>query len=148
MTASSLHLAPHGGDASVLDCARDALARQEAAAVDLLVAAAEWAERHPAPSPTEAAGWGERDLYGEGVVPLAGEGAPLVAEFAPMEFAAVLGWRHDAGRALIGEALELKHRLPRLWAWCSTAPSRSPSPVASPRSRWTSPPRQWCGPTG
>ncbi len=47
---------------------------------------------------------------------LAGEGAPLVAELCLAEFAAALGVSTDAGRALVAEALELKHRLPRTWA--------------------------------
>jgi hypothetical protein len=40
----------------------------------------------------------------------------MVAEFAPLELAAVLGWSPDAARELIGDALELKYRLPRLFA--------------------------------
>ena len=55
------------------------------------------------------------DLHGEGLVPLAGEGTPQVAEFAPVELAAHLGTSPDAGRQLIGDALELRHRLPRLF---------------------------------
>ena len=46
---------------------------------------------------------------------IAGEGAPLVAEFAIPELAAALGLSTDSGRNLIGRALEVKHRLPRLW---------------------------------
>ncbi len=57
--------------------------------------------------------------YGQAIgdrgVPLAGAGAPLVAEFAAMEYAAVLGMSTDAGKTYIGRALELRYRLPRLW---------------------------------
>lgn len=102
------------GDA--LDRAADAMVRRHAADVDLLVAAVEWAESHPAPVGGSYAGWGEADLYGEGVIPLAGDGAPLVAEFAPVELAAVLHWSTDAARELMGDGLELTHRLPRLYA--------------------------------
>ena len=42
-------------------------------------------------------------------------GAPWVAEFAPVHLAAALGITQDAGRQLIADALELAHRLPRLW---------------------------------
>ncbi|MDQ6686681.1 MAG: HNH endonuclease, partial [Actinomycetota bacterium] len=84
-------------------------------AAQLLVAAAEWAELHPAAEGAAIAGWGSADLHGEGVIPLGGPGSPLVAEFAPMELAAVLGLGHEAGKSLIADALELKHRLPRLW---------------------------------
>jgi hypothetical protein len=49
-------------------------------------------------------------------IPIAGEGAPLVSEFAVWEFATALGVTPDAGRNTIGLALELAHRLPRVWA--------------------------------
>lgn len=52
----------------------------------------------------------------EGAVPLAGEGTPEMAEFAIVEFAAALGMSTDAGRQLLAQALELVHRLPRIWA--------------------------------
>ena len=44
---------------------------------------------------------------------LAGPGAPLVAEFAIPEFAAALRMTTDAGKALIADAVETKHRLPK-----------------------------------
>ena len=49
-------------------------------------------------------------------MPLAGEGAPLVAEFAVTEFAAAIGLSTDAGKRYVGHALELRYRLPRVWA--------------------------------
>jgi hypothetical protein len=98
----------------VLDRATDAIDRRRAADADLLRAAVEWAELHPAPLDGPHAGWGEADLHGEGVIPLAGKGAPLVAEFAPAELAAALGWSTEAARGLMGDGLELKHRLPLL----------------------------------
>jgi hypothetical protein len=102
--------------AEVLGRAVDAMARRRAADIDLLLAAIEWAETHPAPAGGPSAGWGEEDFFGEGVVPLAGEGTPLVAEFAPVELAVELRWSTDAAKALMGEGLELKYRLPRLFA--------------------------------
>ena len=48
--------------------------------------------------------------------PLAGEGCPLVAEFCIAELGAVLGISTTSAKKLIGHALELRHRLPRLWA--------------------------------
>lgn len=47
---------------------------------------------------------------------LAGEGAFSVAEFAVAELASLLQLSEPAARALVGEALELRERLPRLWA--------------------------------
>ena len=106
---------PGAGTRAVLDRARAARHAELAAAAELLVTAAEWADLHPVARGGQAAGWGEVDLHGEGLVPLAGEGTPQVAEFAPAELAAHLGVSHDAGRQLIGDALELRHRLPRLF---------------------------------
>jgi len=53
---------------------------------------------------------------GECAAPLAGDGTPAVAEFAVIEFAAALGLSPDSGRHLLSQALELAHRLPRVWA--------------------------------
>ena len=53
--------------------------------------------------------------YGDQGMPLAGEGAPLVAEFAVTEFAAAIGLSTDAGKRYVGHALELRYRLPRVW---------------------------------
>ena len=100
----------------VLDRATEAVARRRAADADLLAAAVEWAELHPAGAGESYAGWGEEDLYEERLTPIAGEGAPLVAEFAPVELAAVLDWSTDAARELMGDGLELKYRLPKLYA--------------------------------
>ncbi len=55
-------------------------------------------------------------LFGEQAIPLAGAGTPLVAEFAPAELAAALDVSHEAALALLGDVLDLAHRLPRLWA--------------------------------
>ena len=100
----------------VLDAAVAAVAAQEAAAVSLLVAAVEWADAHVVTDPLDAAGWEDKSLYSEGTSLLAGPGAPMISEFAPLEFAGRLGWSREAAKALIAEAIELKYRLPRLWA--------------------------------
>src|SRR3978361_2234718 len=107
------------GQAVELDSAADVLAfarsrRAEAnqAEADVLAAAATWAMQHPAESIHHAACW----PMGEGAVSLAGPGAPEIAEFAVPEFAAALGMSTDGGKRLIGQALELAHRLPRHWA--------------------------------
>ena len=59
--------------------------------------------------PTRSARFGDRAL------PIAGPGAPLVSEFALMEYAAALGLSTDSGKAYVGKTLELRYRLPRLW---------------------------------
>ena len=45
-----------------------------------------------------------------------GVGCPGVAEFAPVEFGAVMGMSSGAAASLMGDALALRHRLPRIWA--------------------------------
>ena len=97
---------------TLLDTARAARAEADAAERRLLRAAAEWARMHalaPTAPGLAAAYWSE------GGVPLAGDGAPEVAEFCVAEFAAGLGLSPRAGRSLLGDALELSQRLPRLW---------------------------------
>ena len=52
----------------------------------------------------------------ERAIKVAGDGAPLVAEFAIAEMAAELGMTTWSARRLVGDALETRHRLPKLWA--------------------------------
>src|SRR5690349_8417632 len=101
--------------AEVVEAVRAARAAEQAAAAEQLRLALVWARLHPCPAEELPAHWGEVDLHGEGLVPLAGPGAPWVAEFAPADLAAALNISHDQARELIGDALELAHRLPRLW---------------------------------
>ena len=100
---------------SVLRFARSRRVQADAAEADILVAAVVWAEQHPAESIAEAATHRAGGGHETGI-PLAGPGAPLVAEFCIPELALALGMSHDAGRVLISDALEIRHRLPRLWA--------------------------------
>jgi 5-methylcytosine-specific restriction endonuclease McrA len=99
----------------VIDAVRAALKAEQAAGFAQLELALEWALLHPCPQGDLPAHWGAETLHTEDVLPLAGPGAPWVAEFAPVELAAALGISHHAARQLIGDALELAYRLPRLW---------------------------------
>ena len=54
----------------------------------------------PTPWPPRRTVW-DRD-YGDTGIPVAGPGAPLVAEFSVAEFAAALGMTTDAGRGVPG----------------------------------------------
>src|SRR5689334_18973817 len=99
----------------VIDGVRAARDDQASAAVRELQLTVEWARLHPCPADEWPAHWGDPRLD-EHVVPLAGVGAPLVAEFAPADLAAALDLTLDAARELIADALELAYRLPRLWA--------------------------------
>ncbi len=75
----------------------------------------QWADLHPAESVDDAAAF----LIGGGAEheePVAGVGAPLVAEFCISELGAVLGISTTSAKRLVGQALELRHRLPAVVA--------------------------------
>src|SRR3954463_16242804 len=96
--------------AGVLAFPRDRRAAADAAEADLLRAACAWAALHPAESITDAV------RFGDTPVPVAGPGAPLVAEFCVAEFAAAVGLPTGTAKAYPGDALKLRPRLPRTWA--------------------------------
>ncbi|NPC97120.1 HNH endonuclease signature motif containing protein [Nocardioides sp. zg-DK7169] len=100
--------------AAVLAFAQEQRAAVQRGEVLILEAALVWAAMHPEESVADAAPTTGL-VFGELAVPLAGEGTPLVAEFAPMELGAALGMSTDAARSLVGDALELAHRLKRTW---------------------------------
>jgi hypothetical protein len=100
--------------AGVLTAARDRRRAADEAEAELLALAVDWATMHPAESIHHAAthtlrGFGETDLA------IAGPGAPTVAEFAIPEFAASVGLSTEAGKRYVGEAVELRFRLPRTY---------------------------------
>ncbi len=99
--------------AAVLDRARGGRRAADAAEVEQLQAAVEWADLHPAESIHDAA---LLSRYGDQPFAVAGPGAPLVAEFCVAEFALAVGLPTEIGKAYLGEAVELRHRLTRTWA--------------------------------
>jgi hypothetical protein len=99
--------------AGVLAAARAETAAAQRAEARKLELAVTWAAMHSTESLDAAATW--LTSYGDTGVPVAGEGAPLVAEFSIAEFAAAVGLPTEHGRAFVGEALELRYRLPRVW---------------------------------
>jgi hypothetical protein len=102
----------------ILTSARRARETANAAEAQVLADALAWAHLHLVEDLDEAATWwsGSKLMGQDTVIPIAGQGAPLVSEFAVCEFATALGLSADAGRNLVGQTLELAHRLPRLWA--------------------------------
>jgi hypothetical protein len=98
----------------VIDGVRAARATGHSAAIEELQLAVEWVLLHPCPTDQWPAHWGDPSIE-ESLTPLAGVGAPLVAEFAPAELAAALAISLDAGRLLVADALELTYRLPRFF---------------------------------
>src|SRR3954469_2596744 len=107
-TTAAIDLATRTG---VLAFARAETAAVQAGEVNKLVLAVDWAAMHSVDSMDEAATW----PGSEGELALAGPGAPLVAEFAVAELAIALGVSTDAARGFLGEAMELRYRLPKLW---------------------------------
>src|ERR1044071_3205032 len=78
--------------------------------IERLLLAVQWAALHPGEAPDPGAEWAMHEL------PLAGEGAPTIDESAAAEFALAVGMKHESGLRYLGDALELRHRLPRIWA--------------------------------
>ncbi len=74
-----------------------------------LVLAAQWADLHPTSSGTALPGTERSKRYG-------GEGTPFAGEFAAAELGVLLGRSHVAAATLMADALDVRHRLPRLWA--------------------------------
>ncbi len=83
----------------------------------MLTLAARWADLHPPESIHLAATFTSgRGIGLEHDEPIAGPGCPTVAEFCVAELGTTLGISTTSAKRLIGHALELRHRLPRLWA--------------------------------
>src|SRR3954451_2838412 len=106
-TAAAIDLDTRAG---VLAFARGEAAAVQAGEVNKLRAAVAWAAMHSVDSMDDAATWPGT----EGELALAGPGAPLVAEFAVAELAIALGVSTDAARSFLGEAMEMRYRLPKL----------------------------------
>ena len=79
--------------------------------------AAQWCVLHPATADTGVATWAGDALPGvlHQDESLGGEGTPAVSAFAPEPVAAALGVSTLTGMKLIADALDLQHRLPRIW---------------------------------
>ncbi len=102
---------------ALLASIRTARVAEDAAAARQLTLAAQWADLHPPESIHTAATFSFGGGLGrEHEEPIAGDGCPLVAEFCIAELGTVLGISTVSAKKLIGHALELRHRLPRLWA--------------------------------
>ena len=128
--------------AAVLDAASPRDAPRTPAEARLLALAVHWVDLHPvtpehpaATFPTQRTG-GLASALGPAFfdpAPLAGDGTPGVAEYAVEELAAALELSHLAGLALVAEAVELRYRLPRLWALVQSGACRRGRPARSPR---------------
>src|ERR1700754_3839673 len=93
----------------VLAYARDRRRASWLAEADQMQAAAAWAAMHSGDSVVAEADWMDS------AIPIAGAGAPEVSELAVAEWAAALGRSTDSGRKYLGEVIECRYRLPRVW---------------------------------
>ncbi|MDO9455792.1 MAG: hypothetical protein Q7T52_06860, partial [Nocardioides sp.] len=97
----------------LLESVRGACVETSRAEVNKLNAVLDWASVNGADAAETA------DLLDPMVEPalhLAGPGAPMVGEYAALDLALSLVMTSDGGLAYLGKALELRHRLPRLYA--------------------------------
>src|SRR5215213_8552623 len=99
--------------AAVLEYARAKTVDADRAEAEKLQAAVAWAAMHSVDSLAEAATVWD---HGETGLPVAGPGAPLVGEFSVTGFAAAIGLSTEAGKTYLGEAVELRYRLGRVWS--------------------------------
>ncbi|MDP9821133.1 hypothetical protein J2S59_000942 [Nocardioides massiliensis] len=81
----------------------------------------------------------------ERMVALAGEGAPIVSEYAASELSGHLRMPLQSARQLLGDAIEIAHRLPRLWqhmvegkteAWRVRAVAKETRRLSSEAASW------------
>ncbi len=107
MTSTATHTT--GSTAAVLDGLRAKKAEIARAEVEKAELTIEWALFNEA-DPAACVGF-----FADKALPVAGPGAPLVSEFALMEYAAALGVTTESGVAQVGGILELRYRLPKLW---------------------------------
>ncbi|WP_028474291.1 HNH endonuclease signature motif containing protein [Nocardioides alkalitolerans] len=108
-TAQGSSGAAQGSSGAVLRAARAAQRDAETAQVRLLESTLDWVAMHSADHVARPGRF-------RPVVPVAGAGAPLVEDLAIDELVAVLGMSPAAGRAHVAAAVELRYRLPRLYA--------------------------------
>jgi uncharacterized membrane protein YgcG len=96
--------------AAVLTAAAECHALHQRLEVLGLLHALRIADLHHEPHPGSAGpGRERRRVYG-------GAGCPAIAEFAPIEFGAVMGMSPAAAKAYMSDAVELRHRLPFTFA--------------------------------
>ena len=116
MTATASTRTEVDTPAEVLGAVRASKVAENLEAARQLQLAVDWAAMHSVDSIHDAATlWAPRLGFEEEAAPVAGPGAPLVAEFCVAEFAAAIGMPTEVGRLFLGEALELRYRLPRVW---------------------------------
>src|SRR6478735_1391012 len=104
--------------AGVLTRIAHAERRDREVQLEKLRLAYQWCIQHPATPSTGTATWGDAGLPGLGDcdASLGGDGSPGVAPFVAEELGAAMGVSTQAAMSLMADALDLRHRFPRLWA--------------------------------
>ncbi len=104
--------------AGVLARIADAERRDREVQLEKLRLAYQWCVQHPATARAGTATWGDAGLPGLGDcdASLGGDGSPGVAPFVAEELGAAMGVSTQSAMSLMADALDLRHRLPRLWA--------------------------------
>ncbi|MBF4763940.1 hypothetical protein ISU07_12455, partial [Nocardioides islandensis] len=120
----------------VLDALSDSDAEERRATARKLALAYQWAVLHPAT---------DRSNVLESPEALGGDGTPEVAAFTAEPLAVRLRITPGAAAALIGDALDLVHRHPRLWrrvqalrvpAWQARRVAQQTRTLPLPSARW------------
>ncbi|MFD1248895.1 DUF222 domain-containing protein, partial [Nocardioides ginsengisoli] len=106
--------APDTGISTMLASLRAEIEGREASLIREWATIAAWAEANVVEAAESPATTG--DGFVDTGLPIAGDGAPLVSEFALMELIAVLGRSPAGGRAYVGKVLGCAWRLPNVWA--------------------------------
>src|SRR4249919_144549 len=104
--------------AGVLIRIADAERRDREVQLEKLRLAYQWCVQHPATPSTGTATWGDAGLPGvsDCDASLGGDGSPGVAPFVAEELGAAMGISTQSAMGLMADALDLRHRLPQLWA--------------------------------
>ena len=101
----------------LLALAEDAEIQARAAERRKLRYAAQWCALNPALDEDGRATWADAGGDARGcTAPIGGDGTPGVAPFAAEQLAAALSVSTMSGQQLMSDALDLQHRLPRIWA--------------------------------
>jgi hypothetical protein len=106
--------APDTGISTMLESLRAEVEGRQASVIREWATIAAWALENVVDGLAGAATI--REGFVDTGLPIAGDGAPLVSEFALMELVAVLGRTPDGGRAYVGRVLGCAWRLPNVWA--------------------------------
>ncbi|MBS42662.1 MAG: DUF222 domain-containing protein [Nocardioides sp.] len=102
---------------------RSAADVKKQAALTEAYAVLEWVAARQLPEDRAAEEWSDdhfdemsKDRFGSQALHLAGPGAPVVEEDEAYEIAAALGLSRQSGSRYVGDLIELRYRLPRIWS--------------------------------